>query len=210
MQSPKLPESACMRAMAIWFAVAAAAWPADAPLAQAHREPVDEAAAADDGRRGFDWEFGAWKTCLQRLAQPLSGSRTWLEYEGTSVVRPLLDGRANLVELKVAGPAGRIEGVSLRLYDPAARQWSLNYAGARSGTLAEPVHGGFGEDGRGEFHGIERLDGRTVLVRFTIRRIDADTARFEQAYSDDGGRTWETNWIATDTRLPAPQSAARP
>ena len=207
MRSSKVPESARMRVMAIWFAVAAAAWPADATLAQAHRESRDDTPVADDGPRGFDWEFGAWKTRLRRLAQPLSGSRAWLEYEGTSVVRPLLDGRANLVELKVAGQGGRIEGVSLRLYDPAARQWRLNYASARSGTLAEPVHGGFDEGGRGEFHGIERLDGRTVLVRFTIQRIDADTARFEQAYSDDGGRTWETNWIATDTRLPGSQSA---
>lgn len=155
-----------------------------------------------DGQRDFDWEIGTWKTELRRLAKPLSGSQEWVEYTGTSVVREVLDGRANLVELRVAGPAGKIEGVSLRLYNPQAAQWSLNYAGARSGILTRPVHGSF-RDGRGEFHGQEDLDGKLILVRFVISDITPDSARFEQAYSDDGGRHWETNWIAVDTRIEA-------
>lgn len=157
-------------------------------------------APSSDGQHDFDWEIGTWKTELRRLAKPLSGSREWVEYSGTSVVRGVLDGRANLVELRVAGPAGKIEGVSLRLYDPQAAQWSLNYAGARSGSLTRPVHGGF-RDGRGEFYGQEDLDGKIILVRFVISDITANSARFEQAYSDDGGRHWETNWIAVDTRI---------
>src|SRR5215467_7193474 len=84
--------------------------------------------AQRDGQHDFDWEIGSWKTQLRRLQHPLSGSTTWLEYEGTTVVRKVLDGRANLVELKVDGPAGRLEGLSLRLYNPQARQWSLNFA----------------------------------------------------------------------------------
>lgn len=158
--------------------------------------------AASDGQHDFDWEVGTWKTELRRLAKPLSGTETWLEYSGTSVVRDVLDGRANLVELRVQGAAGKIEGASLRLYNPEARQWSLNYAGARQGALSRPVHGGFHE-GRGEFYGQEDLDGRIVLVRFLIWRITSDSARFEQAYSADGGHTWETNWIALDTRIQA-------
>lgn len=157
-------------------------------------------AAPGDGQHDFDWEIGAWKTDLRRLAKPLSGSREWVEYTGTSVVRKVLDGRANLVELRVAGPAGTIEGVSLRLYNPQAGQWSLHYAGARSGTLTRPVHGGF-RNGRGEFYGQEDLDGKAILVRFVISDITTDSARFEQAYSDDGGRHWEINWVAVDTRI---------
>lgn len=162
--------------------------------------PETGARAARDGQHDFDWEIGHWKTRLRRLADPLSGSEKWVEYEGTSIVRPLLDGRANLVELSVAGPAGRIEGASLRLYNPQSRQWSLNYASLRSGALTRPVHGSF-NGGRGEFYGVEDLDGRMVLVRFVISGVGADSAHFEQAYSADGGKTWEVNWIATDTRV---------
>lgn len=156
--------------------------------------------ARPEGRHDFDWEIGTWKTQLRRLAKPLSGSQEWITYSGTSVVLEVLDGRANLVELRVEGPAGTIEGASLRLYNPQTGQWSLHYASARSGTLTRPLHGGF-RNGVGEFHGQEDVDGRRVLVRFLIYRISADSARFEQAYSDDGGRHWETNWIATDTRI---------
>ena len=156
--------------------------------------------ARPEGRHDFDWEIGTWKTQLWRLAKPLSGSQEWIAYSGTSVVREVLDGRANLVELRVEGPAGKIEGASLRLYNPQTGQWSLHYASARGGTLTRPLHGGF-RNGVGEFHGQEDLDGRRVLVRFLISRTSADSARFEQAYSDDGGRHWETNWIATDTRI---------
>jgi hypothetical protein len=160
----------------------------------------ERSVATSDGQRDFDWETGTWKTQLRRLAKPLSGSREWVEYSGTSVVRPVLDGRANLVELRVQGPAGKIEGASLRLYDPQARQWSLHYASIRDGAMTRPVRGGF-RNGRGEFHGEEALGDKAVLVRFVISDIGAGSARFEQAYSQDGGRHWETNWIAVDTRI---------
>lgn len=159
--------------------------------------------ALHDGQHDFDFEIGSWRTHLKRLIDPLSGSNIWAEYEGTSVVSKVLDGRANLVELKVQGPAGRIEGVSLRLYDPSARRWSLNFANARSGALSPPSVGGF-SNGRGEFYSNETLDGRPILVRFVISDITADSCHFEQAYSADGGKTWEVNWIADDTRLAAP------
>ena len=155
-----------------------------------------------DGSRDFDFELGTWKTHVKRLDRPLSGGGAWIEYEGTSVVRPVAGGRANLVELDVAGPEGRIEGVSLRLYDPVAKQWSLNYASLRSGALSPPVTGAFVE-GRGEFRGEETHHGRPVQVRFTIECESRDRCRFEQAFSADGGTTWETNWIATDTRVGA-------
>ena len=163
-------------------------------------QAMPHVAPPDDDQKGFDWEIGTWKTELRRLKKPLSGSQEWVEYSGTSVVRKVLDGRANLVELRVEGPAGKIEGVSLRLYNPQARQWSLNYASARNGALTRPVHGGF-RNGQGAFYGQEDLDGKAILVRFVISHITADSARFEQAYSEDGGRSWEINWIATDTRI---------
>jgi hypothetical protein len=151
------------------------------------------------GQHDFDFEIGAWETHLKRLEHPLSGSTRWVEYTGSTVVSKVLKGRANLVELDVTGPSGHIEGLSLRLYDPVARQWSLNFAGS-GGTLSVPTIGEF-KNGRGEFFDQESFNGRMILVRFVITQISADQCHFEQAFSDDGGKTWEVNWIATDTRV---------
>jgi hypothetical protein len=161
--------------------------------------PASQQASTADGSRDFDFEFGTWKTHLKRRPKPLTGSTSWVEYEGTTIVRKVWDGRANLVELDVSGPTGRIEGLSLRLYNPQARQWSLNFASSRGGMLTPPVYGQF-TNGRGEFYGQDALDGRAILVRFVITPLTADAIRFEQAFSNDGGKTWEENWIAVDER----------
>jgi hypothetical protein len=153
-----------------------------------------------DGRQDFDFEIGTWKTHLSRLLHPLTGSTTWVEYEGTTVVRKVWNGRANLVELVADGPSGHFEGLSLRLYNPQSRQWSLNFASSQSGALSQPTIGGF-KNGRGEFFDQETFNGRAILVRFVISDITPNSCRFEQAFSDDGGKTWEVNWIATDTRV---------
>jgi hypothetical protein len=153
-----------------------------------------------DGQHDFDFEIGTWKTHLRRLVRPLTGSTTWVEYEGTTVVRKVWNGRANLVELKASGPAGSFEGLSLRLYNPQSRQWSLNFANINDGVLAQPTIGEF-KDGRGEFYNQEKYNERAILVRFVITKIAEDKYQFEQAFSDDGGKTWEVNWIAVDTRV---------
>ena len=162
--------------------------------------PSEAQTTKRDGARDFDFEIGSWKTHVKRRVKPLTGSDTWVEYDGTSIVRPLMRGDANLVELDVTGPAGRIEGVALRLYNPDARQWSLNFASKAGGTMTPPVTGEF-RNGRGEFHGSDTLGPRAILVRFVISCADKDTCTFEQSFSDDGGRSWEMNWIATDTRI---------
>jgi hypothetical protein len=158
------------------------------------------ATPARDGQHDFDWEIGRWTTSVRVLQNPLSGEAPkWAEYRGESLIKPLHDGRANYVELSIAGSAGKIEGGSLRLYNPKAGQWSLNYANLRNGLLTAPVFGGFDASGKGIFTGADTLDGMAILVRFVITRPTKTTARFEQAYSADGGTTWETNWVATDT-----------
>ena len=155
---------------------------------------------ARDGQHDFDFEIGSWKTHVKRLHHPLTGSTTWTEYDGTSVVRKVWDGRANLLELRMDGPTGHFEGLSLRLYNPQSHQWSLNFSNAAAGMMSTPTIGEF-KHGRGEFYDQETLDGRAILVRFVIFDITPDAAHFEQAFSDDGGKTWEVNWIATDTRM---------
>jgi len=157
------------------------------------------AVGTHDGSHDFDFEIGRWKTSVKRLANPLSGSTSWVAYEGVTTVRPIWGGRANLVELEMDGPKGHFRGLNLRLYDPVSRQWSLTFANAASGTLNTPAVGAF-EHGRGEFYDQEMLDGRAILVRFVISDITNDACHFEQSFSADGGRTWETNWLAVDTR----------
>ncbi len=153
-----------------------------------------------DGQHDFDFEIGTWKTHLRRLVHPLTGSTTWIEYDGRSIVRKIWNGRANMVELEADGPGGHFEGMNLRLYDPESHQWSLSFAGGSGGGLGQPTIGEF-KNGRGEFFDQEMLNGRAILVRFVISDITADSCRFEQAFSKDGGKTWEVNWIAIDTRM---------
>jgi len=157
-------------------------------------------ALARDGQHDFDFEIGTWKTHLRRRVKPLTGSNTWVEMNGTTVVRKVSNGRGNLVELTADGPNGHFEGLSLRLYNPESGQWSLNFANAADGTLTTPTIGEF-KDGRGEFYDQELLNGRAILVRFIITQISPGKCHFEQAFSADGGKTWELNWVATDTRV---------
>lgn len=190
------------RALTPWLAALGLLCAAALPL---RAQPASHPARAQpqpphDGQHDFDFEIGTWTTHLRRLLHPLSGSDEWAEYEGVTTVRKVWNGRANLVELTADGPAGHFEGLNLRLYNPQSRQWSLYFASSRSGTLGQPTIGGF-VDGRGEFYDQETFDGRAIFVRFLIIPVDADTVRFEQSFSDDGGKTWELNWVATDTRM---------
>jgi hypothetical protein len=166
----------------------------------ASRTNLQHAPTQRDGQHDFDFEIGTWKTHLSRLLHPLTGSATWVEYEGTTVVRKVWNGRANLVELEADGPGGHFEGLNLRLYNPQSQQWSLNFASSNGGTLSQPTIGEF-KNGRGEFFDQETLNGRAIFVRFVISDITPNSCRFEQAFSDDGGKAWEVNWIATDTRV---------
>jgi hypothetical protein len=162
-----------------------------------------------DGPHGFDFEIGTWKTHLRRLLHPLTGSTTWAEYQGTTVVNKVWSGRANLLELEVDGPAGHIEGLNLRLYNPQSHQWSLNFANSKSGILGQPTIGEFTQ-GRGEFFDQETFNGRAILVRFVISDITPNSCHFEQAFSDNGGKSWEVNWIADDTLANAAQTSSDP
>lgn len=161
-------------------------------------EPIG--AAERDGQHDFDFNFGTWTTHVSRLVHPLTGSTTWTEYDGVSVVRKVWNGRASLFELEVDGSAGHIEGVGLRLYDPQSRQWNLNWTNSSVGMLDGAMIGEF-HDGRGEFFSQEAFNGRTILVRNGFSDITPMYSCFEQAFSDDGGKTWETNWVMTMSRL---------
>jgi len=156
-----------------------------------------QAATAVAGQHDFDWDIGTWKTQQKRLLQPLTGSTTWVEYHGTDVVRRIWDG-ANVGEIRADGPAGHLELLTLRLYNPQTHEWSIYFTNSTSGAMGPPAVGAF-KNGRGEFYDQESYNGRTILLRFSVSDITTDSCRFEQAFSTDGGRTWETNFIVTET-----------
>jgi hypothetical protein len=154
-----------------------------------------------DGSHDFDFELGTWKVHVERLMNPLTGSTTWNRWDGASHVRKLWNGKANLVELEADGPSGHIEFLSLRLYDPRSRQWSLHYASSANGELMTPSVGEF-RDGRGEFYDQETYGDRAIFVRGVLIHAGPDSAHFEQSFSTDGGRTWEVNFREQFMRVP--------
>jgi predicted methyltransferase len=169
-----------------------------AGLAQPAAQPT--AAAARDGSRDFDYWFGTWKEHSRRLLHPLTGSKDWVEMDGGSVVTKIWGGHANLVEFRGDGPNGRVELLSLRTYNPVARQWSVSFASPGVGALSAPAVGEF-RNGRGDFYDQEPFNGHMILVRFSVRPITPDAMQSEQAFSDDGGKSWEVNWINRYTRV---------
>src|SRR5713226_534890 len=154
-----------------------------------------------DGQHDFDFEIGTWKVHLKRLLHPLTGSTTWVEFDGTSVARKIWNGRANQNEFEADGPTGPIEGLTLRLYNPQTHQCSLYWANSKTGTIGGPPNIGEFKNGRGEFFCQDTLNGRAILVRYVWSDITPNSAHFEQSYSEDGGKTWEVNWISNQTQV---------
>jgi hypothetical protein len=146
---------------------------------------------------------GTWKIHLKKLLHPLTGSAAWVEFDGSSVTRKVWDGRSELEEFETDSlAAGHIEGLTLRLYNPQTRQWSLYWANSKNGTLEQPTIGQF-KNGRGEFLDQEPSgpNARAILVRFVWAETNTNSPHFEQSFSDDGGKTWEVNWITDQTRV---------
>jgi hypothetical protein len=158
------------------------------------------AAVKHDGQHDFDGLIGSWKYHLRRRQNPLTGSNTWVDLEGTGVCYRIWDGRAQLDTIEVDGPTGHIEGLTLRLYEPESHQWRLYWANSKVGVLDPPQVGEF-KDGRGEFLAQDKINGKTILIRYAWTKLDTNSPHFEQSFSDDGGKTWEVNWITDQTRV---------
>jgi hypothetical protein len=151
-----------------------------------------------DGSHDFDSERGMWKLHIRRLLHPLTGSADWVEYEGTKTDIPFWGGKADIAEVRADGAAGHLEFIALRLCDSAAHQWSLSFTSAGTGTLAAPLYGEM-RNGRIEFIDADTANGRNILVRFVMQAEGLGKASSEQYFSDDGGHSWELNWVNTYT-----------
>ncbi|WP_327720512.1 hypothetical protein OG381_38100 [Streptomyces sp. NBC_00490] len=145
----------------------------------------------------FDFLHGEWQVRNRRRTDFLDPDSAWEEFRATSRCWPLFDGAANVDEIDMPHLAAK--GATLRLFDRESELWSLNWASSRSGTLFPPVFGRFDGD-RGEFYGDDTHDGKDVRVRFVWSDVSATGARWEQAFSLDGGDTWLTNWVMEFTR----------
>ena len=155
-----------------------------------------------DGQHDFDFLVGSWKFHLKRLKKRLAGSTEWLDLDGTTVCRKVLDGRAEVEEMNVesADKQMHIQGLAMRLYNPESDQWSIYWVNGADGILEQnPMVGQF-TNGRGEFYNQQIYDGRAIYARFTWSGVTTDTPHFEQAFSTDGGKTWKTNWITNQTK----------
>ncbi|MGB7752379.1 MAG: hypothetical protein WCF88_12585 [Candidatus Acidiferrales bacterium] len=167
-----------------------------------------QAATPRDGQHDFDFEIGTWKVHLKKLQHPLTGSTTWIEFDGTIAARAVWDGRANFDEFQADSPSGHIEGLTLRLYNPQSRQWNLYWANPKDGTFSGPPQVGEFKNGIGEFYCQDTYNGRTILIRYVWSAITPNSAHFEQSFSTDGGKTWEVNWITDQTRTGAESAKA--
>ncbi len=154
-------------------------------------------AAAHDGLHDFDFVIGHWNVHLRKLMHPLTGANDWTEYTGTSVMTRIWGDRANMEEFDVTSLDGklRIEAQTLRLYNPQTHQWSIYLAKAAEGKLLLPATIGSFKDGRGELFDWEEFGGKSILVRYVWTQPTPTTARMEQSFSPDWGKSWEVNWI---------------
>jgi hypothetical protein len=168
--------------------------------AQAPAAPA--APAVRDGSHDFDWMAGTWKAHLKRLENPLTGSTKWVELDGTQRTWLAWGGRSAMDEFTVEDPVTktRIDALTVRLYDKAHDQWSIYWANATNGAFSLPPTVGRWTNGRGEFYDHEEIGGRWILVRYVWSDVTPTSAHFEQAFSIDGGKTWEANWISDITR----------
>jgi hypothetical protein len=162
----------------------------------------DSNAVPQDNRHDFDFAVGTWKAHVRKLVHPLTGSSEWDDFDGSVVTRslPMLEGW-NESEMRVDSPTSHqhIEILAVRLYNPTSHQWSIYGSSIKTGIFDPPEIGQF--DGRrGEFYAQDSLQGRAIYIRFVWQNISPRTTHFEQAFSVDGGKTWETNWIYDGTR----------
>jgi hypothetical protein len=155
-----------------------------------------------DGSHDFDFLIGDWKAHVRRLPDRLNNSNVWVEYDGISNHHKLLDSNANFEQFEVTSTDKKlhIKAQTLRLYNPATRQWSIYLVDLDNATLDTPPVVGAFNGKRGEFYHQENLKGRTILVRYLWLDLSPSSARMEQSYSPDGGKAWEVNWICELSR----------
>jgi hypothetical protein len=148
----------------------------------------------------FDFLFGRWHIENERLLKRLQHCGEWETFEAVGEAKPILGGIGNIDDFVPKTWNAGFIGMTLRLFNPSTRQWSIYWMSNQTGTLEPPVVGDF-KDGVGVFEGDDTFEGHPIRVRFIWSEITANTARWEQEFSDDDGQTWEKNWIMRFKRI---------
>ena len=154
------------------------------------------------GLNDFDFLVGEWQVHHRRLKERLAGNHEWIEFEGTSASHKVMGGYALVDDNVLDFPAGPYRAAGMRAYDAKSGQWSIWWLDSRMplGPIDPPVRGTFA-DGVGSFLADETFNGKPIRVRFTWSKITPASAHWEQAFSPDGGATWETNWVMDFKRV---------
>jgi hypothetical protein len=202
-----LAAAVSMLSMTVWLGCT---W-TDRNVAQASTSAGPGVTAGEhDGQHDFDFDLGSWKIHLSKLQNPLTGSKKWVEFDGTVVGRKVWNGRANMDEFEANSPGGPIEGLTVRLYNPATHQWSIYWANSKNGAMDPTPQVGEFKNGRGEFYGQDTLNGKLIYVRYVWTNTNTNKPHFEQSFSGDGGKTWEVNWVTDQTRVDESRHEERP
>jgi len=168
-------------------------------IARADAKDAANSPGGAAGSHDFDFEFGNWHV-HHRLKRP---SGEWVEFEGTSSDRPLNDGSANVEENTFHRPTGDTQGIALRTFDRKTGLWAIWWVDSRAphAALDPPVKGCF-VSGVGTFYADGVVNGKPQRTRFIWSHITSTSARWEQAFSADEGKTWDTNWVMEFKRAP--------
>jgi hypothetical protein len=147
----------------------------------------------------FDFFVGHWNIHNRKLKTRLNGCTEWIEFEATQEMKKILNGLGNTDNFKTNVDGKLFEGLTLRLFNPATRLWSIYWADSDGGVLDPPVLGSF-DKGIGEFYGKDVFNESEIVVKFKWDRTDPYKPVWSQAFSPDKGKTWEWNWYMYMTK----------
>ena len=153
-----------------------------------------DSGALVSGARDFDFFMGRWTVQHRRLKQRLAHSDEWETFAGTCETSSILDGQANIDDNVIELPGCTYRAATLRSFDPSTARWSIWWLDARHPHRLDPPVVGTFTKGVGSFYANDVLNGRPIMVRFVWSDIAENSARWQQAFSEDAGKTWETNW----------------
>ncbi|MDE2134558.1 MAG: DUF1579 domain-containing protein [Alphaproteobacteria bacterium] len=163
--------------------------------------PVTGGTTLTDHAHDFDFLIGKWRVHHRRLKERLANNHEWVEFEGMSELQMTMGGHGTMDDNFVGLPGGAYRAMGMRGYDPKTQTWAIWWLDARDPhTIGSPVIGNF-KNGIGTFDGDDTFNGKSIKVRFVWSCITANSGHWEQAFSPDGGKSWETNWVMDFTRV---------